>query len=153
MSSEPHQEPEDAQDEWSEAESGENFATGYPLPEELIEDNRIGQLLVRHRLITLAQLQTLLEAQEGRPVSLLGELAVEMGFTAVDDIQDVLRLQLAELRLGQILVKTRSITEAQLDIALAEQDQSGELLGSILIGFGFCAAEQVAWAIDQQNRD
>ena len=153
MTDMPHRASPDGPDEWDESLDAPSLAAGYPLSEELIEDTRIGQLLIRYRLINLEQLQQMLEAQEARPSELLGELAVDFGFVSLDDIQDVLRLQLSELRLGQILVKTRCVTQEQLDIALTEQDNSGELLGSILISFGFCTAEKVAWAIDAQSRD
>lgn len=125
----------------------------YTLTERVIEDNRIGQLLMRHRLLSLEQLEDCLMAQPEFPGLLLGEIAVERGLATVEDIQGILKLQLSELRLGQILVRTKCVSQEQLDIALVDQDNTGELLGSILIGFGFCTPEQIAWAIDQQNKD
>lgn len=125
----------------------------YTLDDAVIEDNRIGQLLIRHRLLRIEQLEACLDAQTDYPGMLLGEIAIEKGFATVEDIQGVLKLQLNELRLGQILQRTKSISQEQLDIALVEQENTGELLGSILIGFGFCTPEQINWAIDQQNKD
>ena len=121
--------------------------------ESSIEDNRIGQLLLRHRLLSLEQLEEVLDFQLGHPGLLLGEAVIEMGIATVEDIHSVLKLQLSELRLGQILLRTKCISQEQLDIALVEQENTGELLGSILIGFGFCTPEQINWAIDQQNKD
>lgn len=125
----------------------------YVIQERVIEDNRIGQLLLRHRLLDMHQLEDCLLSQGDYPGMLLGEIAVERGFATVEDIQGVLKLQLSELRLGQILLRTKCISQEQLDIALVDQDNTGELLGSILIGFGFCTPEQINWAIDQQNKD
>jgi hypothetical protein len=125
----------------------------YVIQEQVIEDNRIGQLLLRHRLLDMAALEACLLSQADYPGLLLGEIAVEKGYTTVEDIQSVLKLQLSELRLGQILLRTKCISQEQLDIALVEQDNTGELLGSILIGFGFCTPEQINWAIDQQHKD
>lgn len=125
----------------------------YVIQERVIEDNRIGQLLLRHRLLDMSTLEDCLLSQGDYPGMLLGEIAVERGYATVEDIQGVLRLQLSELRLGQILLRTKCISQEQLDIALVDQDNTGELLGSILIGFGFCTPEQINWAIDQQNKD
>jgi hypothetical protein len=125
----------------------------YIVDDAVIEDNRIGQLLLRHRMLSLEQLEQCLDYQLEHPGSLLGEVVIEMGIATVEDIQGVLKLQLSELRLGQILLRTKCISQDQLDIALVDQENTGELLGSILIGFGFCTPEQINWAIDQQNKD
>jgi hypothetical protein len=125
----------------------------YVIEEDVIEDNRLGQLLLRFRRITHEQLQECLDEQVLNAQAYLGELLVEKGFVTHDDIQNTLKLQLNELRLGQILVRTGSIQESQLDVALSEQDQSGELLGSVLIGLGFCSPEEIAWALEQQSQE
>ncbi len=125
----------------------------YVIEDSVIEDNRIGQLLLRHRLLTMEQLEACLGASVDYPGYLLGEISVELGFATAEDIESVLKVQLNELRLGQILLRTKCISQDQLDIALVDQENTGELLGSILIGFGFCTPEQIAWAIDQQNKD
>lgn len=144
------------------AEEGDGDTAESPLPqlpapyvfdEDIIVDNRIGQLLVRHRVISLAQLEACLALQPARPGRLLGEVVVEEGHATMEDINGVLKLQLSELRLGQILTRCKLVSQEQLDIALAEQEATGELLGSILIGFGYCSPELVSWAIDQQNKD
>lgn len=125
----------------------------YIVEDSLIEDNRLGQLLIRHRLVTLAQLEAILDEQMSRPGSLLGEILIEKALVSSDDIQNILKLQLNELMLGQILVRTKTITQEQLDIALLEQENTGELLGSVLIGFGFCTPEQINWALDLQSQE
>ncbi|MEB3198766.1 MAG: hypothetical protein VKP62_16350 [Candidatus Sericytochromatia bacterium] len=125
----------------------------YVARDALIEDNRIGQLLLRSRLLSVEQLEQCLQDQSAAPDQLLGEIVLQKGFATVEDIHGALKAQLSELRLGQILLKTRCISQEQLDIALVEQENTGELLGSILIGFGFCTPEMVGWAIDQQNKD
>lgn len=125
----------------------------YAVQDSVIEDNRIGQLLLRSRILSLQSLELCLAHQASQPGRLLGEIVVEQGYATIEDIHAALKAQLADMRLGQILVRTRCITQAQLDIALVEQENSGELLGSILIGFGFCTPEMIGWAIDQQNKD
>lgn len=125
----------------------------YVVDEDRIEDNRIGQLLLRHRMLSLEQLEQCLDYQLSHPGAMLGEVVIDLGIATVEDIHSVLKLQLSELRLGQILLRTKCISQDQLDIALVDQENTGELLGSILIGFGFCTPEQINWAIDQQNKD
>jgi hypothetical protein len=125
----------------------------YIVDDAVIEDNRIGQLLLRHRILSLEALEECLDYQLEHPGTLLGEVVIDRGIATVEDIQGVLKLQLSELRLGQILLRTKCISQDQLDIALVDQENTGELLGSILIGFGFCTPEQINWAIDQQNKD
>lgn len=131
-----------------------DLPANYIIEEDVIEDNRLGQLLLRSRQISHEQLQACLDEQlrafEPRH---LGDMLVEQGLVTAEDIQHALKLQLAELQLGQILLRTGSITQAQLDIALVEQENGGELLGSLLIGFGFCSPEEITWALDQQARE
>ena len=157
MALEPNEFVEEALPVEQVAEEDEYVVPELPAPyvihETVIEDNRIGQLMMRHRLLTMAQLEDCLISQVDYPGMLLGEIAVEKNYATVEDIQGVLKLQLSELRLGQILLRTKCVSQEQLDIALVDQDNTGELLGSILIGFGFCTPEQINWAIDQQNKD
>jgi len=46
-------------------------------------------------------------------------------------------------RIGDILKEEGFITEEQLQIALAEQKKTGELLGSILFGLGFISQKSL----------
>jgi hypothetical protein len=125
----------------------------YVIEEDVIEDNRLGQLLLRFRLLSHEQLQACLDEQLADPERYLGELLIEKGLVSQEDIDNALRLQLNELRLGQILVRTGSISDDQLQMALVEQERSGELLGSVLIGLGLCTPEEVTWALDQQSQE
>ena len=97
--------------------------------------------------------EAILDEQMSRPGSLLGEILIEKALVSAADIQNILKLQLNELMLGQILVRTKTISQEQLDIALLEQENTGELLGSVLIGFGFCTPEQINWALDLQSQE
>lgn len=149
MALEPNQQLESLPDEFLVPELPAN----YLIDDAVIEDNRLGQLLLRHRLLTLEQLESCLDEQLSQPGALLGEVLIARNLVTADDIQNLLKLQLNELRLGQILVRINAVTQDQLDIALMEQENTGELLGSILIGFGFVTPEQINWALDLQNKD
>ena len=54
------------------------------------------------------------------------------------------------MRLGEILVQQRLLTEAQLKAALADQKKSGRRIGRILIEQGLVSEEQVAQALARQ---
>ena len=47
-------------------------------------------------------------------------------------------------KLGQILVEAHKVTEEQLDLALREQRQTGEKLGSIFQRLGICTEKDIA---------
>lgn len=130
-----------------------DLPANYVIEEDVIEDNRLGQLLLRCRLLSHEQLQAVLDEQLAAPQRYLGEILIERGLVTQEDIDNALRLQLNELRLGQILVRTGAITQDNLDVALVEQERAGELLGSVLIGLGYCSPEEISWALDQQSQE
>lgn len=53
-------------------------------------------------------------------------------------------------RLGDILVGMKSLTKAQLEIGLEQQQQTNRKLGAILLDLGFITSEQLVSALDQQ---
>lgn len=55
-----------------------------------------------------------------------------------------------KIRLGEILVQQRLLTEAQLKAALADQKKNGRRLGRILIEQGLASEEQIAEALARQ---
>lgn len=55
-----------------------------------------------------------------------------------------------KIRLGDLLVESNLITEAQLDQALTEQQTSGQKLGWVLINNGYLTEEQILNALSQQ---
>jgi hypothetical protein len=57
----------------------------------------------------------------------------------------------ARLQLGELLMRKGVLTDAQLEIALAEQRQSGAPLGEILVRLGFSKAPTIANALAEQH--
>src|SRR3954447_12283072 len=55
-----------------------------------------------------------------------------------------------KVRLGQILVQHKWLSEAQLQLALDEQKRNGRKLGRICIDNGFVTEEQVSSALAKQ---
>jgi type IV pilus assembly protein PilB len=59
---------------------------------------------------------------------------------------------LRRVRLGQILLEAGVINRAQLEVALAEQERTGERLGTVLRRMGLGSQEAIAEALAQQLR-
>lgn len=53
-------------------------------------------------------------------------------------------------RLGEILISQKVVTQAELDKAIAFQQQHGGLMGKILVELGFVTEEEVALALTAQ---
>jgi hypothetical protein len=53
--------------------------------------------------------------------------------------------------LGALLVEEELLTPAELELALAEQQRTGRLLGQILVGHGYVTAEALARALARQH--
>ena len=55
-----------------------------------------------------------------------------------------------KIRLGEILVKQKLLTEAQVTAALEEQKKSGRRLGRVFIEQGFISEEALSQALARQ---
>lgn len=139
----------------------------------------LGELLVENGVLTPTELETAL-AEQRRTGRLVGELLVESGYISAFSLGRALASQHGvELRtagtaerstatatrsprptqpsawrpLGKLLVEKEFLTRAQLDQALAEQQESGgrRLLGEILVGSGFLSGVSLARALTEQQ--
>ncbi len=54
-------------------------------------------------------------------------------------------------KLGEILLEQGTVTEAQLEVARAEQQRTGDKLGRILIGLGFVDEATISQALAFQT--
>ncbi len=99
---------------------------------------RLGLLLVDEGFITPAQLQEALRIQQSDPQSPdsykhLGQILVSKKYVTPDQLRFVLKKYGKKTRLGDILVQSGALSEAELAAALKEQKESGERLGEILL--------------------
>jgi type IV pilus assembly protein PilB len=102
----------------------------------------LGDLLVRHRLITEPQLEEALAIQQAtRPYRPIEQILVEDGVIAEADLKAILDVYGKRSRLGDMLVKTRAITPEQLALALSEQKQLGLRLGETLMKLNYITEE------------
>ena len=54
------------------------------------------------------------------------------------------------IRIGDLLIQNKLLTEGQLELALSEQHQSGQKLGQIVVSLGFVSEERLLRIISQQ---
>ncbi|HEY9900208.1 MAG TPA: tetratricopeptide repeat protein [Pantanalinema sp.] len=129
-----------------------------PLSVMLPEADMLGELLVaRKKLTRTDMLQALADEQTKRRVP-LGEVLINMGLITHQDLQAVLawqtqkkRLtQMGVLRLGEVLVEQKVLSEASLAEALRHQVLDSQPLGRLLVSRGLCTPEQVLAALDAQ---
>lgn len=116
------------------------------------QDSRLGQILLRHGLLSPSTLQAALDkqAQTGEK---LGEILLQAGALREEDLRAALREQLQNARLGQILLRIGAVDPSALQAALDEQTRTGQLLGEILQAQGACTQEAVDWALSQQSQE
>ena len=115
------------------------------------DQRHLGELLIEKGLISQLQLDEILRLQEGmtqyKPV---GQLLVEKKVITRNQLNFFLDVYHKRPRLGEILLKTRAITEEQLDAALRHQKINGLRLGETLLKLGSITEEVLRLAIGTQ---
>jgi MSHA biogenesis protein MshE len=114
------------------------------------EKNLIGELLIKERLVSPGQLQTALEEQK-RTGQRLGSVFIDKGIVTEKAIVETLARP-GKVRLGELLVREKLITQDQLQTALDEQKRTGRRLGRSLIDKGVVTEEAIAEALARQFR-
>lgn len=96
---------------------------------------RLGELLVKNRVITEEQLQEGI-AKQKEIGGMLGDVLISMGF--LDELTLIRYLTKNKIRprLGEMLVARNELTREQLLQAVEHQKQSGEKLGIVLLKLG-----------------
>ena len=131
----------------------------------------LGEILVQRGLINELRLQSALREQE-RTGARLGEILYANGWVSPIDLRDALAEQHGlDLRvesrtdeagrpegerrnavpLGQLLVERGDIAEAQLDAALALQEETKQRLGELLLQSGVVSSSTLADALAEQQ--
>ena len=111
-------------------------------------ETRLGELLVQRRLITASDLGDALAAQGSAPAYVpLGQILIDRGLITRRQLHLLLEWASMRPKLGEMLVKARAITEAQLARALDEQPQLAMPLGETLIKLGYLTEDQMRQAL------
>ena len=132
------------------AAHGESVFSTYFVPHSAMESYevgpRIGEVLVREKLVSEEDLNNYLgiqEAQRNRPI---GDYLSSNMLVSVEEVEKALELQKAfpNLKLGEILLSENLISEAQLEKALEEQKSNREKpLGQILVEAGVVTQKDI----------
>jgi len=131
---------------WSDLEAllTDDHRQGQRLRHELLNDVRLGQILTRTGVLTDTELESALDIQRAAK-GLLGEILVQLGYCTPGQISWALGCQYAETRLGQMLLKTRTLGVEELQAAyLTIRTEGDTSLPEVLIREGYVSAEKLA---------
>lgn len=130
---------------WSDLEALliDDHRQGQRLRHELLNDVRLGQILTRTGVVTDFDLESALDIQRAAG-GLLGEILVQLGYCTPGQISWALGCQYAETRLGQMLLKSRTIGVEELQAAYLTMRSEGDTsLPEVLIREGYVTAEKL----------
>ena len=100
---------------------------------------KIGEVLLSKNIITKSQLDIALEEQ-ARNGGRLGTILVSLGYISSNELSQNIPALFGS-KLGERLVEIRAISIDQLNTALSQQKESGELLGQVLVSLGYITQE------------
>ncbi|MEZ4649732.1 MAG: ATPase, T2SS/T4P/T4SS family [Candidatus Eisenbacteria bacterium] len=95
-------------------------------------EKKLGEILVENGLVTEAQLDEIVAYQRSHPGEPLGQICIDRHFVTRDDMQGLLRTYRKRLPLGEMLIRSGDIDQAQLAAARQIQDARGVRLGDAL---------------------
>jgi type IV pilus assembly protein PilB len=113
---------------------------------------KVGEILIEKGLITLDQLTKGL-AEQSRHGTSLGSSLVRLGFVEYKELESVLASELQKvesIKIGEILLENKVITQDQLSQALKAQRGSDKLIGEVLIDMEFLNQGQLTDALSIQ---
>jgi hypothetical protein len=126
------------------ASSGPSDATGA----DKQPGSRFGELLVEEGLVTPDQLAEALRVQSTLNTYIpIGRILMMRGFITRTQLTTMLGRHRKRARLGELLVRSKRITQEQLDTALARQKQVKQQLGRILIDLKYLTEETMREAL------
>lgn len=116
---------------------------------------KLGEILVEGGFINDEQLEKAIAAQAVQKIEQavyhpLGEVCVEMGFISRRTLKEILVKYRKKIRIGDLLVNIRAISEEQLNEALQEQIVSEKKLGQILVDKAFVSKAKLAETLSLQ---
>jgi type IV pilus assembly protein PilB len=111
-------------------------------------DPLLGTLMIGEGLITNSQLQEALRAQSELDVYRpLGQILIDQKATSAKQLNLFIDKYHKRARLGEILLKSKTITGEQLEIALSYQKTTGLPLGEMLIKLNYINEETMRQAL------
>jgi len=117
------------------------------------DETRVGEMLVKDEMITREELDEAIEREKQSGISRLRHIinSQRVPIQALDEILHreihLRKRRKADLSLGQALLVLEAITSDQLKAALAEQKNTGRLLGNILLDHGMVTPHVITAAL------
>lgn len=113
-----------------------------------MEENRIGEILLKQNLITPQQLEEALKRQKAlSPAPLMGKLLVRLGFVKESVLQQTLERHEKRRSFNEILLAYNYVTKEDLDVALEMSKSESIPLDRVLLNLDFVTEEILAKAI------
>jgi len=112
---------------------------------------RLGELLVRNKLITVDQFRHAMELQRLTPGQPIGQVLCQIGYLKSKDLEYVLDHNDKRRKLGEILIAMNLINEERLNNALTLSKTEKIPLGRALVRQHLLEEEQLARAIALQH--
>ncbi|HEY9856145.1 MAG TPA: hypothetical protein V6D05_10430 [Stenomitos sp.] len=131
--------------DWSDLEAllTDDHRQGQRLRHAFLTDVRLGQILTRTGVLTDTELESALDLQRAAS-GLLGEILVQLGYCTPGQISWALGCQYAETRLGQMLLKSRTLGIEELQSAYLTMRAEGDTsLPEVLIREGYVTPEKL----------
>ncbi len=111
-------------------------------------ESRLGELLIKRKIITPARLDQALRAQrDSLKYVPLGQVLIDMGLITRRQLHLVLAWAKKRPKLGEVLLKSSMIDAVQLERALAEQKALQLPLGATLVRLGYLTEEAMRQAL------
>ncbi len=112
--------------------------------------NKLGELLIKNRLISEDQFSKALELQKSYPDQPIGQLLIQLGFLQDIVLREFLDYKGKRQKLGEILLKQKRIDEVKLSNALAVSKEENIPLGRALVKLHYIEEDQLARCIATQ---
>lgn len=115
-----------------------------------MENERLGERLVKNRLITQGQLEHALRVKAACPAAPLGQILCKLGFIEPELLSELLDNFGKRPRLGEVLIRQNLLTAERLQQALVLAAKNRTRLGETLLAHRIVTEEQLAQAIAEQ---
>lgn len=116
------------------------------------KDRLIGQLLVAQGLISAQDLRKAIAASADSFFFSLAEILIGKGVVTLERLETLLHDYCSKMRLGELALAQGLITEAQLELALAMQNERNAKIGEIFVELHIATESEIATLLDYQRR-
>ena len=116
------------------------------------KDRLIAQLLVSQGLLKQEQLRQAMNHTTESFFFSLSEILIGSGVISLSKLESILHDYCRKLRLGELALAQGLITEDQLVLALAMQDNQSTRIGEVFVELHFATPHQIEQLLEYQRR-